>query len=192
LIVDRIDKPEPELLSAWLVLKLPSSSQLTFLPLFPIDDGDWERGKRNNSFTINLEKDLPVPNRQILEKLNASDLYWEDYVVTDLEAIAGFVDLLDGILLNSQLTPGSQVYSGEILKDTSPTSSILTQAEILSEICSGIPLFSLHPDLEPTIYNFLTHSLSSINITGITWFIQSTSTDDFNLKCEFPTLVPEY
>ncbi len=187
IIVDRIEKPHPELLSTWLVLSLESSQVLNFMPIAP-------RNSLASNSRVNGE-----PTRAVLtgsgtldpgfkSYIESKGIQWHEFVVVDSIAIAGFIDLLGGVALDSQMYQGFQFVSGEYITGEDPAASLLHQAKVLDEVCRGIPLLSIHPDLETTTFNLLKHSQSSLQISDFQQFFSTSSFAGLDPECVFPNM----
>ncbi|RPI35044.1 MAG: hypothetical protein EHM70_00880 [Chloroflexota bacterium] len=88
-VTDRVNTPNPRLLSAWLIVYVPTEPRLTYLPIYPAEaETDWQLSK---SFHLNKQRgpggEISI-HKSFLDVLQERDLWWSGYLVLDRDTIA--------------------------------------------------------------------------------------------------------
>jgi hypothetical protein len=186
-LVDRMTGESPRLQSVWLLACLPSTSHVTFLPLFP-DSG---RGSQiedealEELFKLDAEGS---PARDFLSALAARDIWWHHYLVLDNLALAGMVELIGGVDLGWGEMSGTQVMRFLSQPNQEPRAELMGQALLVRELCNRIPVALAGSDWEIQFELLSGHISSDLDLSNsnIDWVrLRAFATA---LSCEFPTL----
>jgi hypothetical protein len=188
ILTDQFIAKHQYLEGVWLVVYLPSTSHLTFLPLYP------------SSLSEDADQDNPLvslfrlgtdgaPTPIFLEALREEkDVWWDNYLILDETALTAMIDAQGGIDLGWGRVDGAQAVANLSPESQKPREALVEQATLARELCFRAPelFWGANPGgrLDPRshhVYSDLAFDGSKLDWPGL-------GEDSGNLTCEFPTL----
>jgi hypothetical protein len=186
-LVDQLTTASSDLQGVWLVLRLPDSPRLVFLPLYP----DGSNGDPDQDAVLKklftLEQD-GRPGAAFLKGLKSRDVWWDYYLVVDQYLLRELVDLVGGVDLQGETLSGAQSLERLPSVDKDPESSLAGQARLLDALCKRSDRFG---DLSTQVSSprpLLAHLRSDFGTDAITGAWLRLQAYGIDLSCEFPTL----
>lgn len=187
LVTDRLDTSKPGLRSAWLLIQVSSNSNLTFLPIYPSLSEDEYPEIENLGTTFSINEDGSLSS-EFVEILKTKDIQWDEYLLLDELALAGLVELLDGVWISNELVDSQAIALGTHFTNLDQNAVLINQAQMLSELCRSVPLMAIHPDFSLKVANLIIHSNSSMSLTEVKQAIAQVTEPESMFSCEFPSL----
>jgi len=186
ILVDHLVEQNPRLEGVWLVVYLPKTPHLTFLPVFPVDLSG--QTTQDDSLANNFHLDSHGrPTIDFLEAIEAKDIRWDDVLLFDKVSLAVLIDLSGG--LDSALGPMSGTHAVSQLPAAwqEPRAALENQAALAEGICQKIDWLIRNPDttrlLELLAGRVYSETESTNHFPGWSFFRDFGGT----ISCEFPT-----
>lgn len=136
--VDHLDSASPRLEGLWLVLFVPDSPSLTWLPLYPgglIENID---GNQNWSADFGLTQDGKL-DPQFVADLRSKDVWWNNYLVIDDTGMVVIVNRNLNASEDPAITPqpdaGGRIIANMPLAWEDPAGALKAQFELLDRFC---------------------------------------------------------
>jgi hypothetical protein len=187
--VDRLDSTSPRLEGLWLILFVPNSPSLTWLPLYPAGLVESIAGNPHWVEDFGLTADGKL-DPQFVADLRSKDVWWNNYLVIDE---AGLVEIVNRSLNASEepaITPqpdaGVRIISNMPLAWEDPANALKAQFDLLDRFCLP-PSASIHAtsaaDLIGPLEHHLITNLQAEEIFSIWKNLRLTG----GRLCKFPT-----
>lgn len=174
------------LLSAWLVIYLPKTSESIFIPVYP--DGNTQRAgfaeQLDDVFSTD-QKGYPVKSF-----FDALDGYyqWDHFIVFDEGTLTSVIDSIGGVFINGRTQNGHQTLETLKLISRDPTLLSLNQAAAIISVCQKIATMD-RTSLEKLANIMLDNSARDEDLPlKMTSWLDSLNRNR-SLKCEFPALM---
>lgn len=134
ILVDDFSAAHPQLRGVWLVARAPYMPQVTFLPVYPLDDlaAVPVQRKLKESFQLQIGGGLPS---EFVQELQSRGLWWHNYLIIDEAGLVRLIDALGGIDLGDDLLGGKQALA-QTLSAQDSASILEVQARLARAICS--------------------------------------------------------
>ncbi len=174
------------LLSAWLVIYLPKTSESIFIPVYP--DGNTHKAgfaeQLDDVFSTD-QKGYPVESF-----FDALDGYyqWDHFIVFDEGTLTSVIDFLGGVLINGRTQNGPQTLETLKLISRDPTLLSVNQAAAIISVCQKIATLD-RTSLKKLANIMLDDSArdEDLPLKMISWL--DSLDGNQALKCEFPALM---
>lgn len=140
--VDRLDTSNPRLEGLWLVLFVPDSPSLTWLPLYP--HGLIENINNNPQWytDFSLTPDGEIDS-QFVTNLRSKDVWWNNYLVIDETGLIEIVNSSLNVNKNPAITPqpdaGLRIVANLPLPWEDPSEALKAQFDLLDSLCLSTP-----------------------------------------------------
>ncbi len=140
--VDSLDAKNPRLEGLWLVLFVPNSPSLTWLPLYP--DGLIESIGGNPQWyaDFHLTPDGEFDS-QFVDDLRSEDVWWNNHVVIDETGLVEIVNRSLNVNGSPAITPqpdaGDRIIGNMPLAWEAPSEALKAQFDLLDSLCLSIP-----------------------------------------------------
>jgi hypothetical protein len=187
--VDRLDSASPRLEGLWLVMFVPDSPSLTWLPLYPgglIENID---GNQNWFTDFQLMQDEKL-DPQFIADLRSKDVWWNNYLVIDDPGLVTIVNRNLNASEDPAITPqpdaGERIIANMPLAWEDPAEALKAQFDLLDRFCLS-PSGSYHAasamDLIGPLDHHLITNLQADEILSIWNNLRLTG----GRLCKFPT-----
>jgi len=145
IFMDHLVEQGPRLEGVWLVVYLPDTPILTFLPIFPVDRVGQAAQEDSLARVFRLGSDRR-PTSDFLEAIEAKDIKWDDILVFDKVSLAVLIDLSGG--LDSAVGPMSGTHAVTQLPAAwqEPRAALENQAILAGGICQNMDQLLGNPD----------------------------------------------
>jgi hypothetical protein len=188
ILADQLNAEPLYLEGVWLVVYLPSTSQLTFLPLYPssLSEGAYQDNPLVSLFRLGPGgAPAPVFLKALREEKN---VWWDNFLVLDETALTGMVDALGGIDLGLGCVNGAQAVANLSPKSREPREALVEQATLARGLCFRAPelFWGANPVGRFDLHSG--HVFSDLAFDGSTLYWPGLGKNVRNLSCEFPTL----
>jgi hypothetical protein len=187
--VDSLDAENPRLEGLWLVLFVPNSPSLTWLPLYP--DGligsiggnpQWYA-----DFRLTPEGEF---DSQFVANLRSEDVWWNNYVVVDETGLVEIVNRSLNVMGSPAITPqpdaGDRIIGNMPLAWEAPSEALKAQFDLLDSLCLSIPA-STQAASQADLLDLLDHHLISDLQANEILSIQKNLRLTGGSLCKFPT-----
>lgn len=140
--VDRLDTSNPRLEGLWLILFVPDSPSLTWLPLYP--HGLIENINSNPQWytDFKLTPDGEIDS-QFVANLRSKDVWWNNYLVIDETGLIEIVNSSLNVNKNPAITPqpdaGLRIVANLPLPWENPSEALKAQFDLLNSLCLSTP-----------------------------------------------------
>ncbi len=186
ILVEDLSATSPRLETVWLVAYSVELNQLTFLPLFPALNGGASQGQ---ALVAYFALDAPGrPAAPFLQALSARHLWWDSYLVVDLETLAALLELGSGVD-----SPYGQVGSAQtvrLIQDfrQQPQLVLQLQADAIQALCRRTAGIIQVADPQSVLGVMASSSRSDLDWARLqSGWIELRQVGGA-LACEFPTL----
>ena len=192
---NNLKSESPKLVSAWLLIYIPTTPRLVLLPIFPSISSDYEIENEHlqNTFKISSVNGSHGLDPLFVEALRAKVPWWSGYIVIDN---IGFALVLD-IWFRTDNEAGNQVSkhpTGKEILANMPkpwedaASALEGQLSLFQEMCQSISNIDNLVELEGLSITLDDLILSDLNLTQLLTEIQNQRSQDGGLICETPSL----
>lgn len=140
--VDSLDAANPRLEGLWLILFVPNSPSLTWLPLYP--DGLIKSIDGNSQWyaDFGLTPDGEIDS-QFVSNLRSKDIWWNNYLVIDETGLVEIVNRSLNVNGSPAITPqpdaGVRIIANMPLAWEDPGEALKAQFDLLDSLCLSIP-----------------------------------------------------
>jgi hypothetical protein len=159
--VDRLDSASPRLEGLWLILFVPDSPSLTWLPLYPAGLIGNIAGSSSWVADFHLTPDGKL-DPQFVADLRSKDVWWNNYLAIDE---AGLVEIVNRNLnanedpaITPQPNAGLRIISNMPLAWEDPAGALNAQFDLLDRFCLP-PTASIHAASAADLIGPLDHHL---------------------------------
>jgi hypothetical protein len=123
-LVDNLEAPFPQLESIWLVLYLPTDSEITLMPIYPSSvQASYRLDEQvQATFQVISESQGLLLSQDFLTALHNLGFWWSGYVMVDGQAL--------NQLIHTITTPGQQVESSREQHDLLTNKQDLLKAQV--------------------------------------------------------------
>jgi hypothetical protein len=186
ILMDHLVEQNPKLEGVWLVVYMPNTPHLTFLPIFPVDLSGQTTQDISLASLFHLDSHRR-PTIDFLEAIEAKDIRWDDVLVFDKVSLAVLIDLSGGLESKLELMSGTNVVSQLPDAYQEPRAALENQAALAEGICQKMDRLIGNPDTTRLLELLAGRVYSETEFTkhfpGWSYF------RDFggNISCEFPT-----
>jgi hypothetical protein len=190
--VDQLDSASPRLEGLWLVLFVPDSPSLTWLPLYPAGLIENVDGNQNWYQDFHLTQDGKL-DPQFVADLRSKDVWWNNYLVIDNTGLVAIVNRNLNDSEDPAITPqpdaGGRIIANMPLAWENPAEALKAQFNLLDRFCLP-PSTSYHAasgmDLISPLEHHLITNLQADEIFSIWNNLHLTG----GRRCKFPTRNP--
>ncbi len=198
--VDELGALSPTLESVWLILYIPDLPQITWMPIYPQvlrgQKGIHIEAKAKVRETFDISG-RGIPTQEFLKTLEEEGIWWDHYIVVDQQAVIGLIDSLGGIdSIASGKSPESEKSSGsDAFSDLHSTTgnlqeALISQANLIQQICRIPPESYLDSDNALSIYQQLKGNLKTdLTPLQIVAGLQGMVSNGGRIVCDFPSLL---
>jgi hypothetical protein len=186
ILVDRQIEQNPKLEGVWLVVYMPNTPHLTFLPIFPVglSGQTAQDASLAGSFRLDSHK---RPTIDFLKAIEAKDIRWNDVLVFDKVSLAVLIDLSGGLDSAQGLMGGTNAVSRLPSAWQEPRTALENQAALAGGICQKMDRLMGNPDTAR-----LMELLAGRVYSEVEFLIHFPGWSNFrnfggNVSCEFPT-----
>lgn len=144
-MVDRLDSRRPQLLSVWVLGRMPSLPQVTFLPIYPARPPaspmpDAAASAAPAAGVIDLPVEFAYSEAGGLPAdfsaaLRQRSLWWDHYLILDQPALTRLVDLLGGMEIDGRWLDGRQA-SALAVDAIEPFNAYSLHLQLMQQICA--------------------------------------------------------
>jgi hypothetical protein len=200
-IVDDLQKSEPDLMSIWLVLYVPPNPHLTLMPMFPLQ-GETKAGltaQLAEEFEIHGKNEPPRLSDGFQTTLRRLGFWWSGYILMDMEALEQAASLFPsdnfqlaggGASPSPSSKPGGSAQPFELTRPTGPE-LLYKQAVYFQSLCWQASL-SEQPSPEQIRDHFDRQTPNHLNLDFDLNFlideIQLLRSHTKSLECEIPLI----
>ena len=134
--VDNLDTASPNLESVWLIIYMPNTPHFMLLPIYPtksLTNTSSSTAGENLSDIFQLDSKTS-PDAIFLEKLQASDIWWNSYILMDESALVEVANFVSSYNDRKNLDGLSAINSIPDPWDD-PTAALIGQAEFAQDLC---------------------------------------------------------
>ena len=186
ILADKMEEPNPRLEGVWLVVYLPKTPHLTFLPLFPVELNVQDSQDDNLASEFQLDSQ-GRPSTTFLEAIEAKEIRWDDVLLLDKVSLAVLIDLSGGLDSSPGHKSGTLAVSQLPAALEEPRAALEKQAALAEGICQKMDRLLGNPDLARLLELLAGRTYSETeflnHFPGWSYFQNSGS----NVSCEFPT-----
>jgi hypothetical protein len=159
--VDHLDSASPRLEGLWLVLFVPDSPSLTWLPLYPSGLIESIDGDQNWFTDFHLTQDDKL-DPQFVSDLRSKDVWWNNFLVIDDPGMVVIVnrnlDASEDPAITPQPDAGERIIANMPLAWEDPAAALKAQFELLDRFCLS-PATSYHATSAIDLIGPLDHHL---------------------------------
>lgn len=134
ILVDDFSAARPQLQGVWLLAQAPYTPQVTFLPVYPLDDLAAVPAQRRLEEVFRLQGGDGLPP-EFAQQLRSRGMWWHNYLIVDEAGLANLIDALGGIDQGDDRLSGKQALA-QMLAAQNPASILEAQARLARAICS--------------------------------------------------------
>jgi hypothetical protein len=140
--VDSLHADNPRLEGLWLVLFVPNSPSLTWLPLYPEGLIESIDGNPQWYADFRLKPDGEIDS-QFVANLRSKDVWWNNYLVIDETGLVEIVNRSLNVNGSPAITPqpdaGDRIIGNMPLAWEDPGEALKAQFDLLDSLCLSIP-----------------------------------------------------
>ncbi|MBN1147628.1 MAG: hypothetical protein JXA78_10260 [Anaerolineales bacterium] len=177
----------PRLQAVWLLVVLPPSSHVAFLPLYPASPGSGLAQDELLESLFQLDQN-GAPSAVFLSSLQTMDLWWDHYLVLDEIALAGLIELVGGVDLGQGQMNGKRTMDSLSLASQDPYNAVMLQAALARELCHCVPRLLEDRGSEVQFDLLANHMASDFSLENSQVDWDSLRKYGRSLSCKFPTL----
>lgn len=185
--VDQLALAKPALESIWLLITYPEISNLTLVPMYPSIQEEVKIADLilAQTFTMTTQQ---TPHSEFLELLREK-IYLDNYLIVDQEGVSSILRILHQF---SEGLPGKEKQANSILLPQTGQGvdgSLENQVQIWRGICLKLTQISKAGKMEDLIQKISPHFRTNLKWEDFSsqWLFEQP--EDFQLGCEFPTLI---
>lgn len=134
ILVDDFSAARPQLRGVWLLARAPYTPQVTFLPVYPLDDLAAAPAQRRLEEAFRAPAGDGLPS-EFAQELQSRGIWWHDYLIVDEASLANLIDALGGIDLGDDRMSGKQALA-QMTAVQNSASALEAQARLARAICS--------------------------------------------------------
>jgi hypothetical protein len=140
--VDRLDTANPRVEGLWLILFVPNSPSLTWLPLYPAGLIDNIAGNSQWAADFRLTPEGKL-DPQFVAELRSKDVWWNNYLVIDenglVEIVSRSLNSGEDPAITPQPDAGVRIIANMPLAWENPSEALKAQFDLLDRFCLPQP-----------------------------------------------------
>jgi hypothetical protein len=188
--VDKLDTPQPQLESLWLLTYYLDGQPIQLLPIYPCNNSSQRPSETQilANFSVVRGQESAQLNPEFL-KLLAEDGFWlSGYVLMDDQATASIINLLGGLPTDSGLCSGEQILKAIPPTAEQPRYAHTQQAILIGQACLTLSRLPTQPQWHTILGLIPEHIITDLHPLRLLSEVQILASDLTQLRCEFPSL----
>jgi hypothetical protein len=171
-----------QLLTTWLVIYLPRTTEVIFLPVLPQVKGDRGNSGKKLEDYFSVDK-KGVPGKSFFDALD-KNYQWDHFIVIDEETLRDFIDALGGVFINGRTQSGHQTLETLEKIDQDPALLLLNQSATINSVCHKLAISN-----RSVLKKLVDQSVMDADLLSKIAKWVNGMDGNHTLKCEFPALM---